>query len=106
MELRLDYELRYKKFLQLDKKQISRMTSTELAFGDNFDEKKIVVGSAIKSKDSNVYWTFPIKYGASQFGIMEIGTVLATKLKDDTEKKPKMLSQGFHLENPQTLSIC
>lgn len=80
--------------------------STEIAYGVNFDVNKIVVGAPIKSTDTNKYHTFPIKYGSSQFGIMETATVTATRLKDDPEKKPNILSQGFHLENADTLKMC
>lgn len=80
--------------------------STEIAFGVNFNVDKIVVGAPKKSTDINKYHTFPIKYGAGGFGIMETSTVTATRLKDDPERKPNILSQGFHLENASTLKMC
>lgn len=80
--------------------------STEIAFGVNFNADRIVVGAPKASTDSNKYHTFPIKYGAGNFGIMETATVSATRLKDDPEKKPNILSQGFHLENADTLKMC
>lgn len=79
--------------------------STEIAFGGNFDVTNISVGAPVKSTDSNKYHVFPIKYKSQGFGVMETGTVTATRLKDDPKLKPGILSQGFHLENKPTLAI-
>lgn len=82
------------------------MSTTNFASGDNFKRSDITVGAPVKSTDGNDYWTFPIQYGGGAFGIMELGNVQSTKLKDDPVKKPKILSQGFRLSNPPTRKIC
>jgi len=99
-------QIEIKIFSNRIQKHLNNRMSTELAFGANFDASKILVGAPEKSKDANVFWTFPVKYGSGQFGIMETDTVTATKLKDDPTRKPKILSQGFHLENAATRKIA
>lgn len=82
------------------------MSSTQFAYGETFDVSQITVGAPIKSTDSNKYWTFPIKYCGAGFGIMENETCNATKVKDDPQRKPGMLTQGFHVSNPKTRAIA
>jgi hypothetical protein len=82
-----------------------KMSATEIFSGGNYDVSKITVLPPIKSTDSNKYHSFPIKVGAANLGLMETQTVLATRLKDDPKLKPGILSQGFHLENPQTRKL-
>jgi hypothetical protein len=101
-------ELNFRYFLEDEEKhlkQLNKRMSTEIATGGNFDVTNIVVGAPVKSTDSNKYHSFPIRYKAGQFGVMETQTVMATRLKDDKEKKPNILSQGFHLENKATKDL-
>ena len=65
-----------------------------------FDKTKLKVLPAVYSKDGQDYHTMTLKYAGSDVSMMSTTDEKGTLIKEN-DKKPGMLSQGFHITDPR-----